>query len=327
MDAPGEDRGRVRKASSHRGRFGRTRSGSLGGSLAAQRWVGLMILAIVFIVFGVLFFAASAQTRVQTTSFNLLPGPTYCTIHHFDLAAPGSVTVTFSASPGTVKQYVMTAAQEQAFFAGSGLADLGSDEATTDTFTTALPSGGTYYVVSCHGTGYETTTQTGTHTMTISGLDPAPLYLGIGAVIIGLVFVLLGLRSRSRARLAPPAYASSPPPYTPAYPPSYPPSTGGTGFPSSYAPPAGIPTLRTLHVHFENASAADETLQLLLNGAPLASVPVGAGKSADLDLHPNVALPPGGAMTVEAVSGTGQRATQAVLPDAEGRASVALRLG
>ncbi len=285
----------------------------------AERWVVFLILAGVAIFIGLLFFAGSAATRVQTTSFSLQPGPNYCTLHSFDLASAGGVTVTFSATPGTVRQYVMTAAEKQAFFSGSGLTDLGYDEAASDTFTASLPSGGTYYVVSCHGTTYEQTLQIGTHTMTITGLDPVPLYVGIGALLVGLLLVVVGLRSRSRALRARAVYAAWAGSYgTPPRP---------TALSASLAASSGMPTLRSLRVRFENASAAEETLRLSLNGAPLATVSVPAGRSAELDLHPNAPVPASGTMTVEAVSGSGQRAEQPVVPDAEGRASVALRLG
>lgn len=271
---------------------------------------------------GVEFLAGSAAQRVVTTTFSIPPGANYCTFYKFDVLTVGSITITYAASPGLVYQHVLTNAQHIAWLAGSGISDIGVDQGSANTFPTALPSGGTYYVLSCHGSGYESTTQIGQHTMTLTGIDPGPFSAGIGAILVTLLLVGVAFRLRSKDARAP-----RPPPFPAAVDAAYP---GSTPYPSAFpypAVPAGVPALRTLHLRLENASTVAESLQVLLNGAPFATVPVPAGQTAEMDLHPNAGAPLGGMFRVEVISGGGSRAAQVVVPDAAGRAEVTLRVG
>ncbi len=286
-----------------------------------KRDVALLIVASVLVIPGILFVLVSSGHRVQTTSFTLQPTANYCAFHPFDIATSGSIRIRYSASPGPVLQLVMNETQEQSFFAGSFIGSLGSDLGSQNTFTTALPSGGRYYVVSCHSAAYQTTLQTGQHTMTITGLDPGPLYVGIALLVSALILVIVSLVIGSKARRASraPGFPAGP------YPPNFLLSQYSGGWPS----PAGTGTLlvlRTLHVRLENASAVDEALGISVNGAPLATVPLPAGQTAEVDLHPNMTAPMG-VLRVDVMSRGGSRASQDVAPDATGRAEVTLRLG
>lgn len=288
----------------------------------------LIAFGIIAALFGIAFLAASTS-QMATTTFTLQPGTNYCTYHAISTVGGGTVTITFTASPGTVAQYVMTAAQETAFFGGAGLAYIGTDTAASDTFTTSLPTGGTYYVVSCHGTGYESTLQVGTHTMTVNGLIPGPFYAAVGAFVLACILIAVGLWLRSRPKPSAPAYAT-PPPYT-----GYPPYPGtGWGGPSQAAvrPPATAPypvapaAFGTVVVSVENATAADTMVQVLVNNAPMASLAVGAGKTERVTLHPPLGDPYGSVLRVEAVAADGRRASQDVTATAHAGTSVSMRL-
>lgn len=290
--------------------------------LGTNREVTMLILAVVLTLTAVLFVVASSAPRVQTTSFTLQPTANYCTFHPFDIATSGSIRITYSASPGPVLQLVMTEVQEQSFFSGSYIGALGDDFGSQSTFTTALPTGGRYYVVSCHSAAYQTILQTGQHTMTITGLDPGPLYVGIALLAIALSLVIVSLILGAKARRSPrvPGFPARP------YPPGLPWIQNPAGWPSPAAPGTPI-VLRTLHVRLENASAADEAIGISLNGTPLATVPLPAGRTAEVDLHPNMTAPIGGILRLDVLSRGGSRAARDVAPDATGRVEVTLRLG
>ncbi len=300
-----------------------------GRGIRIRRYVGWFVIAGVFLVIGVGGLIASTTPQTSTTTFTLQPQTGYCTYHRFDTLTGGPLTVIFSASPGIVDQYVMTDVQETAYYAGSGLTYIAQDSGASGTFTTSLPSGGTYYVLSCHGSGYESTTQTGTHTMTLAGVAPTPFYVGLGTLALGLVLVAVGLRFRKR-ELGARALSAAAATMTPAAAPAAgagawvatPPPPAATGPPFQVPPGTGA-ILATV----ENRTASDESVQLLLNGAPTVSLTVPAGRSGVAHLRAPAAPAPGSSVRVEVVTASGARAGQDVTVVAGGTAELTLRLG
>ncbi len=288
----------------------------------------LVVLGVLALVSGVGLVAAATVPQTTTTTFSL-PAGNICTRFQFDVITGGSVTVTFQATSGAVDQYMMTEAQHTAFTSGGGLSYLAADTGSSGTFSASLPSGGTYFVESCHASGYESTDQTGSHTITVDAIGAGSFYGGVGALVVGAVLLGIGLWLRTRpARPVPPPYpAYSPYPYGPG--PAY---GGAAGYPPQ-APVPGWPpavpmaVLHTIHVRVENATATDEAVQILVNGAPALTLPVPAGKTSEMSVHTNVTVPPGTPVRVEAVSGAGMRAAQDVVTDATGSATVSLRIG
>ncbi len=278
-------------------------------------------IAAVLVLIGIGVIAGSASPRVSTTTFHLPASATYCTFFRFAVVAGGSVTGSFSASPGSVIQYVMTEAQNTAFVAGTGATYVAADTGASGTFTADLPSGGTYYVLSCHDLGYESVDQTGSHTMTVNGLSPDPFWAGIATLVLAIALAGVGMWLRSR----PPRPMAPPSPYM-AYGPTPPFSGAASPYPAP-AVPYPMPVLRTLHVVLENPSGVEESVQLYVNGAPMATIPIPAGGSARMDLHPNAPAPPAVPVRVDAVTRGGSRASQDVVPDAVGEATVSLRIG
>lgn len=171
--------------------------------------------------------------------------------------------------------------------------------------------------------------------MTISAVAVAPALAGVSILVVAGILLGVGLWLRTRPdRATPPPYVPYPAyaPY-PAYP--YAPGPASGGFPGPPQPRPGVgwssgysvAPLHTIHVHVENATPSDESVQILVNGIPMMTLPVPAGKAADMSVHPNVAVPPGASVRVEAVTAAGMRATQDVIGDASGNAVVSLRIG
>ena len=256
-----------------------------------------LVLAVLSLLFGVGLLAASVG-QVTNGAYHLPVGSTYCAYLGFDTVTGGSLDVTFNVSSGTVTQYVMTGEQFTAFFAGTGSAFLATASGSRGSFSGGLPSGGSYYVVICHGSGSENTVQDGISTVTVNALSAGPIYAGAGGVVVGVVFGVIALLLRNR-----PARRAAP-----------------------MAAPMGPAGFGTIVLAVENATAADETVSIVMNGVAVGSLPVPAGRTAQATLHPALANPYGSPVRVEAVLADGRRATQELTATAYQGSSMRLRI-
>jgi hypothetical protein len=287
---------------------------------------------------GILFAGFSPQTH--PLFFALPAGANHYVRYGFSVVSGGTVSGSFTADSGTVNIWVMTDAQHTAFISGGTLSYLSASSGSNGTFSATLPSGGTYFVETGHGSGYETTAQTGTEEVTIDALPTTPFVASL--VAIGLGGVLLGIGLWWRTKPVRPAVPwSTPPPYIPpgAYgpgpvqrgiglPPSGPP--GWAAGPPITASPGGSPglgtVLGTLLVTVENGSGTDETVEILANGVSTATLQVAGGASGQASLRVQVPSGYGSTVVVEAVSRGGRRTQQAVFVGSVDPAHVALRL-
>jgi len=257
-----------------------------------------IVLAVTAFLFGIGLLTASAG-QVTNAAYQLPVGRSYCAYLGFDTATGGSLDVAFNVTTGTVAEYVMTSAQYDAFFAGGSPFSLAWAMGARGTFSGSLPSAGTYYLVICHGPGYENTAQTGLTTVTVNAVSAAPFYAGIGGIVLGVVFSVVAFSLQRRpAKPAPPT-------------PSVPPAPAGFG---------------TIVLSLENAGTAEETVQIVMNGLAVGSVPVPAGQTIQATLHPALTNPYGSPVRIEAVMADGRRALQDLTATAYRGASMKLRI-
>ncbi|HYM40241.1 MAG TPA: hypothetical protein VEY12_08890 [Thermoplasmata archaeon] len=292
-----------------------------------------LAIGIVVALIGAGLLVSGAPPWTRYGVFTLIPGSNHFTRYEIDVFSGGTVSVTFSVtSSGTVNVWVMTDAQHTAFLATGVLNYLAADSGSSGTFSATLPTGGTYFVETGHGSGYENLNETGLHTIVVNAWAAGAVDLALGAFVVAAVLVLIGLYLRTRPQKVR-GYAV-PPPYVPAqYPPypGYPPYAGSPpGTPWAAAPgvPAAAPPgMGAILVTLENRSAADENVQILVNGTPAVSLTVPAGKTGQAHVRAPAAPPPGSPVHVEVVTGSGARASQDVVVAAEGSAQVSLRIG
>ncbi len=294
----------------------------VGGVRARASVIILLVVAVLFAIIGTFLVVASTAPQTKNTSFHL-PIGNYYTYIRFDVLTGGTLDVTYQVSPGVVEQRVMTGAEFSVLQSGGTPSAIFDDMGSSGGFHIALPSGGTYYLVSTHGTGFENTDQSGTHTMTVQGISPTPFIGGVISFVVASVLVVIGLWLRTRpprARL--PAY----PPY--AFGAGVPPLGGSMG-------PAQVPNVGpafapiaygTVLVTLENPAALDANVQLFVNGLLVTSLPVPAGQTGQATLHPGLSNPYGTSVRVEAVTMDGRRASQDVTATADAAVSVALRI-
>lgn len=310
------------------------------GGRTRRGYVVLLAVGIVAALIGLAILFAGFIPRTHPLIFALPAGANHYVRYEFSVVSGGSVSGSFTAYSGTVNIWVMTDAQHTAFISGGTLSYLSASSGSNGTFFATLPSGGTYFVETGHGSGYETTAQTGTEDVTVDALPTIPFVASMA--VIGLGAVLLGIGLWWRTKPARPAMTwSTPPPYIPpgAYGPG--PMQGGIGLPPSgppgwaagppvTAPPGATPVLGTvlgtILVTVENGSGSDETVEILANGVSTATLQVAAGASGQASLRVQVPSGYGSTVVVEAVSRGGRQAHQAVFVGAVDPAQVSLRL-
>jgi len=269
----------------------------------------LLVAGIVSVGLGFAFVAASTVPQSRNTSFQLPMGQYYYTYLRFETLTAGTITVTYQASPGAVDQYVLTQAQYAVFQTYSTTDTLFSTTGSSGSFTTSLPSSGTYYLVTTHAVGYEATPQSGIHSTTVTGIVPTPFYVALIAFATGLVLLVIGLWLRTkpaRARLpaySPYAFGVGVQPQGGLIGPAQVPTAGPTFAPVAYG---------TVLVTVENPSVTDANVQLFINGLLVTSLLVPAGKNGHATLHPGLSNPHGTPVRIEAVAADGRRASREV---------------
>src|SRR5438132_6633431 len=159
----------------------------------------VMVLGLLVVLGGVSLFVAANGPRDRAYTFSL-PNQTnrYQRIQVSILTA-GSIEVTYQ-SDYVITIWVMTEAQHAEFLQTGQAQGLGQDTGTTGRITTALPSGGTYFIEIGHGAGYETTAEAGVVRLSLSGLDPTLFYGGLGCVVGGTILAVVGFLYRGVAK-------------------------------------------------------------------------------------------------------------------------------
>src|SRR3989441_3770310 len=245
-------------------------------------YIVLLAVGIVAALIGVGVLAAGFSPQTHPLFFAISAGANRYVRYQFSVVTGGSVSGTFAADTGTVNVWVMTDAQHTAFISTGTLSYLSATSGASGAFSADLPSGGTYFVETGHGGGYESTTQTGTEEVTINALPTSPFVTSVVILAVGAILLGVGLWWRTKPA-RPAATWSMPPPYMPAGAYCPPPMPGGVAPPPSGLPgwppgspvtplPAAVPLIGTVLVTVENGSATDETVDLLANGVSVATL-------------------------------------------------------
>ena len=318
----------------------------------------------ILILFGVILLAAGPLSILYGVSPGYANttapiGPGWENYNQFQWAvlAGGSVQGTWQSLNGTpVEVFLYNDAQYGAYVSGSNLTGLYHAAAVNGTISLSVSGFDTYHVVIQHAPGYEDTYQEGSVDLMSTGADPTFTLGGVAAMVIGALLVVYAVRrSRRLARQpaagpqwdtfepSPPPPAgrspSSPEPGAYRVPPPLPGDSAGPGSPSaprSAAPgPARPPAssadadtpVGTVVVTVENRAATDATLDLVVNGAAVTSMTVGAGQSRPITVSARLSSPFGSTVTVEAVLAGGRRTRESVFVGARGTAAVTLHVG
>ncbi len=293
-------------------------------------YIVLLAVGIVAALIGVGVLAAGFAPQMHPLFFAISAGANHYVRYQFSVVTGGSVSGTFTADSGTVNIWVMTDAQHTAFITTGSLSYLSATSGASGAFSADLPSGGTYFVETGHGSGYESTTQTGTEDVTINALPTSPFVTSIVIIAVGAILLGVGLWLRTKPA-RPAAIWSTPPPYMPAgayYPPPMP-GVAPPG-PPGWAPPAplpaAVPLIGTVLVTVENGSATDETVDLLANGVSVGTLQIVAVGSSQSTVRVQLLSAYGATVALEAVSRSGRRAQQSVFVAPQGTAQATLRI-
>src|SRR2546428_530682 len=161
-------------------------------------YIVLLAVGIVAALIGVGVLAAGFSPQTHPLFFAISAGANRYVRYQFSVVTGGSVSGTFTADSGTVNVWVMTDAQHTAFIATGTLTYLSATSGASGAFSADLPSGGTYFVETGHGGGYESTVQTGTEDVTINALPTSPFVTSVVIIAVGAVLLGVGLWWRSR---------------------------------------------------------------------------------------------------------------------------------
>jgi hypothetical protein len=322
----------------------------------------LAIVGAILLLVGILSMVYAALPAGTQGTIPLPPGSAgaeYYSYYSFGVLAGGNIQGNFTVLNGTpVSIFVYDSSDYNAYANGQNLTGLYNVTAVSGQLSVDVSGFDTYYVVFQHAPGYESVEQDVAVNLTSTGIDPTFFLGGIVAVGVGVLLVVVGIR---RMRVQEPAgvagafpgsmssgaspFPPSGPDTTPTgsgifrVPPPLPDTTGSPSSPGAAGPgvagpiaPQGPsqsaqPPMGTLVVTVENHSSADETVQLVVNGAGVATLTVPAGTTQQVSVPVLLASPFGSTVTVDAITSRGQRAQQSVFLGARGTAPVALRVG
>ncbi len=112
----------------------------------------------------------------------------------------GHLGGSFSQPQGEgLRVYVFTESEYNAFatqYVPQGL--FLSDGPSSGTVSVSFPGPGNYYLVFTHGTGFENSAQSLSFSITVDGLNPVILAVGLGVLGAGAVLLVVGYRLRNK---------------------------------------------------------------------------------------------------------------------------------
>ena len=285
----------------------------------------VLVLGLLLVFGGVSLFVAANGPRDRAYTFSLPSQANRYQRIQVSILTAGSIEVTYQ-SDYVITVWVMTEAQHAQFLQTGQAQGLGQDTGTSGRLTTALPSGGTYFVEIGHGSGYETTAETGVVRLSLSGLDPTLSVGGLGCVVGGTILAVVGFLYRGVAKKR---EATMSPFYRPG-------GVGAVGYPgtqypwpgAAVAPPPGIgvPSTGTILLTLENPTSAEETVRILIDDSEVAKLTIPAGATQRASLPIGISVGPATPTSLEAVTAGGKRLQQSVILVPGGAVPVSLRL-
>ncbi len=285
----------------------------------------MLVLGLLLVFGGVSLFVAANGPRDRAYTFSLPSQANRYQRIQVSILTAGSIEVTYQ-SDYVITVWVMTEAQHAQFLQTGQAQGLGQDTGTSGRLTTALPSGGTYFVEIGHGSGYETTAETGVVRLSLSGLDPTLSVGGLGCVVGGTILAVVGFLYRGVAKKR---EATMSPFYGPG-------GVGAVGYPgtqypwpgAAVAPPPGIgvPSTGTILLTLENPTSAEETVRILIDDSEVAKLTIPAGATQRASLPIGISVGPATPTSLEAVTAGGKRLQQSVILVPGGAVPVSLRL-
>ena len=286
----------------------------------------MLVLGLLLVFGGVSLFVAANGPRDRAYTFSLPSQANRYQRIQVSILTAGSIEVTYQ-SDYVITVWVMTEAQHAQFLQTGQAQGLGQDTGTSGRLTTALPSGGTYFVEIGHGSGYETTAETGVVRLSLSGLDPTLSVGGLGCVVGGTILAVVGFLYRGVAKKR---EATMSPFYGPG-------GVGAAGYPgtqypwpgaAAVAPPPGIgvPSTGTILLTLENPTSAEETVRILIDDSEVATLTIPAGATQRASLPIGISVGPATPTSLEAVTAGGKRLQQSVTLVPGGAVPVSLRL-
>ena len=285
----------------------------------------VLVLGLLLVFGGVSLFVAANGPRDRAYTFSLPSQANRYQRIQVSILTAGSIEVTYQ-SDYVITVWVMTEAQHAQFLQTGQAQGLGQDTGTSGRLTTALPSGGTYFVEIGHGSGYETTAETGVVRLSLSGLDPTLSVGGLGCVVGGTILAVVGFLYRGVAKKR---EATMSPFYGPG-------GVGAAGYPgtqypwpgAAVAPPPGIgvPSTGTILLTLENPTSAEETVRILIDDSEVATLTIPAGATQRASLPIGISPGPATPTSLEAVTAGGKRLQQSVILVPGGAVPVSLRL-
>ena len=285
----------------------------------------VMVMGLLLVLGGASLLVSASQARHFSYTFILPAQATRYQHIQINVLTAGAIDVSFESNYA-ITIWVMTEAQHTQFLQTGQAQSIGQDTGTSGGFTAALPSGGTYFVEIGHGSGYETTAETGVVRLSLSGLDPTLSVGGLGCVVGGTILAVVGFLYRGVAKKR---EATMSPFYGPG-------GVGVAGYPgtqypwpgATVAPPPGIraPSTGTILLTLENPTSAEETVRILIDGSEVATLTIPAGATQRASLPTGISAGPATPTSLEAVTAGGKRLQQSVTLVPGGAVPVSLRL-
>ncbi len=275
-------------------------------------------------------------------------GYEYYSEYSFSVLAGGHVEGTFTVVNGTpITVFLFNDADYNSYANGANLSGLYTATAVSGTIRADVPGFNTYHIVFAHAPGYNGTEQDVAVDLTSTGLDPSFALGGTAAIVVGVVFLVIGVRRMrapapvapsgvlpSRATYAPPSPTAGPdtstsgggvyrvPPPVPGTPETIPAPAAATAPPTD----SGEMPKGTLLVSLTNRSPADRTVTLQVNGQAVSTVTVRAGTTEQASLPVRLATRFGSMVLVEAITPEGRRFREQVFVGAGGMGPVTLSI-
>ena len=169
-----------------------------------MKWSRVLVVFGVILLFVGLFVAVGGVIHSPTDrTFSIPAGQYYYNYHSESLSAGQTVQMDFTVTGGsTVDVFILDEAQWNDYSYDGSAASLASASASQGSVSLKVETGGTYYLVIDHGSGYDGSVQEGKTTTNIMGTNANSVILGVVILAVGVLLFVGGLILRKKEAAA-----------------------------------------------------------------------------------------------------------------------------
>lgn len=169
-----------------------------------MKWSRVLVaFGVILLIIGLAVAAGGVVHSPTDRTFSIPAGQYYFNYHSEGLSAGQTVQMDFTVTGGSaIDAFIFSEAQWSDYNIDGSAASLASASGSQGSVSLKVETGGTYYVVIDHGSGYSSSVQEGKTTTKITGTNVNSVIMGVVILVVGVLLLVGGMILRKREAAA-----------------------------------------------------------------------------------------------------------------------------